>query len=69
MFHRDFVFKPRDDKQMVGKEIIILDNSQVSLSDLSFIVADELKLFRENDRRVQNVCNYLFDKDEYYTPM
>lgn len=54
---------------MCGKEVIILDNSQIVLNDLSFIDTDDLKLLRENDRRIQNVCNYLFQKEESHTPL
>lgn len=54
---------------MAGVEVIILDNSTVALKNLSFILAEDLKLFRQNDRRIQNICNYLFPNDEYYTPM
>lgn len=57
---------------MVGANIIITDNSQMlELNDLSFIHADNLKLFHRNDRRIQNICNYLFEKDEAnpHTPM
>lgn len=54
---------------MRGKEVIILDNSQIEMNDLTFIDADDLKLFRENDRRIQNVCNYLFPENELYTPL
>lgn len=56
-------------EKMCGKEVIILDNSLIALNDLTFIDVDDLKLFRENDRRIQNVCNYLFQKDELYTPL
>lgn len=54
---------------MRGKEVILLDNSQIAVNDLTFIDVDDLKLFRENDRRIQNICNYLFQKDELYTPL
>lgn len=54
---------------MRGKEVIILDNSQVALKDLSFIDADDSKVLRENDRLIQNVCNHLFQADELYTPL
>lgn len=56
-------------KELCGKEVIILDNSQIAMNDLAFIDVDDLKLFRENDRRIQNICNYLFQKDELCTPL
>lgn len=61
--------KAIDCEKMAGVEVIILDNSTVALKNLSFILAEDLKLFRQNDRRIQNICNYLFPNDEYYTPM
>lgn len=61
--------RPIDCEKMAGVEVIILDNSNIALNDLSFIPAEDWKLFRENDRRIQNVCNYLYPDDEYYTPM
>lgn len=61
--------KPIDSEKMRGKEVIILDNSQIALNDLTFIDVDDLKLLRENDRRIQNVCNYLFREHESYTPV
>lgn len=56
-------------EKMRGKEAIILDNSHIEMNELTFIDVDDLKLFRENDRRIQNICNYLFQKDELYTPL
>lgn len=57
-----------DCKQMIGKEIIILDNTLIDLSELTFIDANDFKKFQHNDRLVQNTCNYLFTKDQCYTP-
>lgn len=60
--------KRTDSKQMIGKEVIILDNSLLMLSELTFIEENDMKLFQHNDRRIQNVCNYLYNEDECYTP-
>lgn len=60
--------KPVVCEQMSNKEIIILNNAQIRDGQMSFIVADDLKKVRENDRRVQNVCNYLFTEDACHTP-
>lgn len=57
-----------DPKQMSGEEVIILDNSQIVCSFLTFIKADNLQKFLQNDRRIQNICNYLFTQDACYTP-
>lgn len=70
VFHEDMQTLPiKKIEQMRGKEVIILDNSHIEMNELTFIDVDDLKLFRENDRRIQNICNYLFQKFEQYTPL
>lgn len=68
IFFDDIPIKQIDSDMMRGKEVIILDNSQIGMRDLAFIDAEDFNVLRENDRRIQNVCNYLFSKDELYTP-
>lgn len=60
--------KPVDPMKLKGTEVIIIDNSHVALYLLSIIEADDLNKFRANDRHIQNVCNYLYTKDKFYTP-
>lgn len=70
IYNSDIIHKDIEKvEQMCGKEVIILDNSQIQLNDLTFLDVDDLNLFRENDRRIQNVCNYLFQTEETYTPL
>ncbi|XP_055323868.1 protein vreteno [Sitodiplosis mosellana] len=57
-----------DPKEMSGVEVIILDNSEIGWSFLTFIKADDFQKFLQNDRRIQNICNYLFKADACYTP-
>lgn len=54
--------------QMKGKEVIILDNSSIAIGLLTFIDADNLQKFLQNDRRIQNICTHLFKEETYYTP-
>lgn len=60
--------KPVDCEQMSNKEIIILSNMFIKVGELTFLNADDLKQARANDRRIQNVCNYLFVEQECYKP-
>ncbi|XP_031617960.1 protein vreteno [Contarinia nasturtii] len=54
--------------EMSGKEVIIMDNSQIIVNYISFLAVDDLNEFLQNERRIQNISNYLFTVEKSYTP-
>lgn len=69
MFLGNLRLKPFDVTEMADKEVMILDNSLVGTAELSFILFDDWKSFREIDRRIQNTCHFLYTNKEQWTPM
>lgn len=59
------------DKRIDGKNIkaIILDNSMLEMSLVSFIEYNDMQMFLRNHRKIQHFGNYLYnDEDGPYTP-